>query len=242
MRILTPNAKYFLDVRDDIPDEKDRRDSQQVVKEAWVENVYQIHSGDFTNEKPIFVDLGANIGAVSLQVASFNDYRETPIKIYAIEPELRNLAVLKSNIELNGKTDDIVVIEKAVTGSKPMIPWYMTNQGGNSHLTSTDNGSNPVELVTLEELLDSEGIIECDVLKVDIEGGEYLVLAEASFDTLRRIKYLALEFTGSGDVNDDPLEREASAFERLVGRLAEVFNLHVIGRPSTGGYIYGRRY
>jgi hypothetical protein len=81
-------------------------------------------------------------------------------------------------------------------------------------------------------VFEQNDIEECDVLKIDIEGAEAAVINASSTDTLKRIRYLCLEFEG----------RKPGVFGEMVEKLSEVFNLHVIGRPSGGGYIYGRRY
>lgn len=230
MKILTPNAKYVFESNDTL-EGKDLIDSQNVVRESWVENVYQINEGDF-NDSAIFVDAGANIGAVSLFVAAMNDNRDPskkPIKVFAIEPEPHNLALLSKNIKENGKAEQIKIITKGLAGGK--LTAGMTNQGGNSQMDLGAKEQN-IEFITLEDFFNANKIAECDVLKMDIEGSEYNVLLQSGDETLKRIKYLTLEFTGGYQ----------SAFGELTARLAELFNLHIIGKPSQGGYIYGRRY
>lgn len=232
MRVLTPNAKYILDTPEHL-EGKDSIDSQNVVRETWVENVYQINESDF-GDSCIFVDIGANIGAVSLFVASMNDNRDPlkkKIKVFAVEPEPHNIGLLNKNIKNNSKQDDIRIVQLGLAGTKGKQ--NITNQGGNSSIVAPETpNSSVIETTTLEGLFEEFKISECDILKMDIEGWEYEVLLNSSDETLRKIKYLTLEFTGGYE----------EMFGLLMTRLAEIFNLHVIGRPSTGGYIYGRRY
>lgn len=230
MRILSPNAKYIFQLDDKLLENKDTRDSMQVVKETWVENVYQINKSDFYDTK-VFIDLGANIGAVSLFVASFNDSLsdgEKPIKVYAYEPEPTNLHYLNLNIKENHKVTDIKIKDKAVDKFEGTA--CISARGGNSTL-NPQSGSE-VKVITLDKVFSDNNLTECDVMKVDIEGSEYNIFMEATYETLRKIKYLTMEFSIA---NPD-------RFGKLIANLAEVFNLHIIGRPSTGGYIYGRRY
>lgn len=237
MRILTPNAKYALESSDELTG-KNAIDSQNVVREAWVENVYQIHDGDFS-EKGVFIDIGANIGAVSLQVAAFNDNRapENQIKVYAFEPEPNNLKLLNKNVKSNGKADQIRLIDKAVYNGNPM---FITNEGGNSTLKALDPGvafvenidGTKVETISLDDVFTQNNIAECDVLKMDIEGSEYAALLTCDISTLRKIKYLTLEFSAAS-LHD---------FGQLVARLATVFGIQIIGVPERGGYIYAKRY
>lgn len=232
MKILTPNAKYALEINDNIPDEKDRLDSQQVVKEAWIENVYQIHESDL-NDTGIMIDIGANIGAVSLYVASLNDSRDqakVPIHVIAYEPEPHNLEVLAANVGNNGKTEQIEIVDQAVSNFKGNIE--ITNRGGNSTIGVNLEDSSVVEVVTLEDIFLDNGIVQCDVMKIDVEGAEYDMLLGASLDTLRRIKYLTLEFSAT----------DLKTFGKTVAHLAQVFGIQIIGVPERGGYIYARRY
>lgn len=233
MRILTPNANYFLDIHEDIPQE-DLADTLKVVKEAWIENVYQINDHDFASPETlggqaVFVDIGANIGAMSLYVASFNDQRNdsNQIKIYAVEPEPNNLKTLNSNVKNNNKVGQIKLIDKAIAATKGRIS--ISNRGGNSKI---NREGSTVDAITLDDLFEEYRIDECDVLKMDVEGAEYEILNNASEATLKKIKYLALEFDAV----------ETHTFGVMITKLAELFNLHIIGRPSNGGYIYGRRY
>lgn len=234
MKILTPNPDYMFEFDDEGLSYTESRDTQQVVKEAWVENVYQIEPSDFHSNN-VFVDIGANIGAVSVYVASFNDQRSEneQIKVFAYEPEPRNLKLLSKNIKINKKVQDIRIVTKAVSGADSGGKSFITDQGGNSRLVTTpDQVGSSVEVISLDQVFTDNQIKECDVLKMDIEGSEYPALIECETNTLLKIKYLTLEFTGGS-------ERD---FAALVTRLAEYFNLHIIGRPSIGGYIYGRRY
>jgi FkbM family methyltransferase len=220
MRILTPNYKYVFDL-------EPKLDSDiSVVREMWSENVYQIEDKDFS-ENGIFVDIGANIGAVSLKVSSFNDEREDKIKIYAFEPNSDNRHWLSENVKTNNKIKEVKIVAKAISDKSGKVK--ISNEGGDSKIG--DEGEE-VECITLKGVFDYIGKDECDVLKMDIEGSEWAVFTQAKLRTLRRIKYLSLEFHATDN----------ESFGRVITKLAKVFNLHIIGLPDRGGYIYGRRY
>lgn len=230
MLILSPNPNYTFEIDDELLEHVDLKDSIQVVKETWVENVYQIQKTDFYDTN-VFIDIGANIGAVSLYVSSFNDNLEVgqkPIKIYAYEPEVSNMKFLNKNVKKNNKVSQIRLIDKAVYSENGV--WKMLARGGNSKLVK--EGGYDVQVITLEDVFETNKLKECDVMKIDVEGSEYAIIQSSTLETLRRIKYLTLEF-------DRGHEQE---FGEMIAKLSEVFNLHILGRPSTGGYIYGRRY
>lgn len=227
--ILTPNVNYSFLVREVMDTDP------LVVKEAWVENVYQINDGDFYDTN-IFIDIGANIGAVSLQVASFNDSRpkDKQITVYAYEPLTSNVEYLNKNIRNNNKQGQIKIHQLGVW--EKQCEAEIIDAGGSSSILENKKGDNAetekIRLITLEQVFEQNRLKECDVMKIDIEGAEYQTLLNSSKETLKKIKYLTLEFDGG----------HQGEFGQLVEHLAEVFNIHIIGKPSQGGYIYGRRY
>lgn len=230
--LLTPDSNYMFEGRDrELDPSDDNNLDWKVVKETWVENVYQIEPSDF-NDSGVFVDIGANIGAVSVFVASFNKnlaVGQKPIKVFAYEPEPHNLELLSKNIKMNEVVSDIKIIPQAVFPESPVM---ISNRGGNANVLRKDKDSVEVKAVNLENVFANNNIPVCDVMKIDIEGAEYDVIEDASIEVLQKIKYLTLEFDGGHE----------EQFGKMVTKLAEVFNLHVLGRPSLGGYIYGRRY
>jgi len=70
------------------------------------------------------------------------------------------------------------------------------------------------------------------VLKVDIEGCEYDLIASTPAVVLRRCRYITLEF----DRATNPV------FGALVAKLAHWYGIEILGSPARGGYIYARRY
>lgn len=227
--ITTPDEKHSFLVREGSePD-------AAVVREAWVENVYQMHPGDF-NTSGVFIDIGANIGSVSVQVASWGrDRREAgdselpPIRVIGYEPEPDNLRMLSENLARNGV--EATIHNKAVSSSRGTA-WITDGHGGSTLYSSVQPESHEVEVVRLIDVFADNKVDECDVLKIDTEGSEYAIIAGASLAELRRIKYLTMEFHTASD----------EVFGQMVATLAKVFNSHIIGSPERGGQYYGKRY
>lgn len=231
MIVLTPNGKYKFTARDGSNDQCD----EAVIKETWVENVYHIVRGDL-DDTGVLIDLGANIGSVSVYAAALNDENEQNpdlprVKVIAVEPEPDNLRYLQQNIDDNGVADDVVIYPVAV--SQHQGTGYIVEKQGNSTLEFTPQPkSTKIPVVRLIDVFADNNLSYCDVLKMDIEGAEYSVIAGADLDTLRKVKYITLEFDAATD----------SAFGQMISKLAKVFNLHIVGSPERGGYIFGRRY
>lgn len=235
MIILTPRNDYRFNSREARDDPSDDHDlDYKVVKETWVENVYHIEADDFY-DTGVMVDIGANIGAVSLYVDSLNHERDADkptIKVFAVEPEPHNIEFLKMNIADNPVTKNLTVVEKAVWHEAGTVD--ISNRGGNASIFEhpKNAGYTKVEAVTIKQLFDQNNIREADVMKIDIEGAEFDLIINTPDDILKRIKYLTLEF----DASDD------GKFGQMVEKLARIFGIQILGSPERGGYIYGRRY
>lgn len=233
MKILTPKADIIFECRDARNDPSDDHDlDYKVVKETWVENVYQIKEEDFW-DTGVFIDIGANIGAVSIFVALMNKNRDKtkkPIKVFSYEPEPHNLEFFRTNIK-NNNIGDIKVIPKAVFKERGTIS--ISDRGGNSSIFTRENTSTvEVPVVTLEDVFILNKLTECDVMKIDIEGAEYDLIINTPDEILKKIKYLTLEFDGGHE----------EKFGVMVTKIARLFNTHILGSPERGGYIYARRY
>ena len=203
----------------------------KVFNETWIENVYRIHEGHFSGDG-VFVDVGANIGAVSIFVDSFNKNREDDqkIKVYAVEPEPNNLRLLNRNIK-NNPTENITVVNNAIWHTKSMVS--ISNLGANSSIIDLEKeNKTDVLAITLENLFSIYKIKEVDVMKIDIEGAEFDLILNTPTKTLAKINYLVLEFDKSFD----------GKFGQMVEKLSKQFGLDILGSPERGGYIYANRY
>jgi FkbM family methyltransferase len=118
----------------------------------------------------LFVDIGANVGIYTLLAA------ERGCEVIAIEPDARSIERLNQNIALNGY--DVRVVRAAV-GAEPGTLTVTTDLDMGNHvvLAGTDAGRTvQVPAVTLDDVL---GDRVAAGVKVDVEGGESLVLAGA---------------------------------------------------------------
>jgi FkbM family methyltransferase len=229
LMILETNG-YVFNLRDEEHDPSDDHDLDcKVIEETWTENVYRIHQWQFA-EDAVFVDIGANVGSVSLFVDNFNKDREDKIRVFAIEPEPHNLSLLQKNIE-NNPVENVTVINKAIWHQNKEV--LITNRGGNSSIFEIEGiEQTKIQAITLEKLFKENNIKHVDVMKIDIEGAEFDLIINAPEKTLAKIKYITLEFDKSFD----------GKFGIMVEKLAKQFGLEILGSPERGGYIYGNRY
>jgi FkbM family methyltransferase len=232
MNYKTINENYSFEIRSFLDDpSNDHNLDYKVIDETWNENVYRIHEYQF-KDNAVFLDIGANIGSVSLYVDNFNKVRDedNKIKVYSVEPEPNNLLLLKENIK-NNPTENITVINNAIWHEQKTV--LITNKGGNSSIIDeTNDESVEVLAITIQDFIDLYGIDEIDVVKIDIEGAEFDLMINTPPETLAKIKYITLEFDKSFD----------GRFGIMVEKLSKQFGLEILGSPERGGYIYGNRY
>lgn len=207
-----------------------------VIREMFVENVYQVFPGDL-EDTGVVIDIGGNIGAFSV-FAVANGAKT----VHAFEPDTLNYGVLQANIAANGLGD---VIHPHRLGVSREGGTFELRQGqGASFLTGAKTivgeaarqlphaGTEMVETISLERAFGLVGSPYCDVLKIDCEGSEYDIIEGATPDVLNKARYIVMEFHGA----------EVAVFGAMIAKLSLTHNLHIIGRHNVGGQIYGRRY
>ena len=231
MTSILNHENYNFQIREYAEDPSDDHNLDfKVINETWIENVYRIHQGQFFGGG-VFVDIGANIGAVSLFVDSFNKDREddSKIKVYSVEPEPNNLYLLNKNIE-NNPTENITIVNNAIWYEEKMVS--ISNRGGNSSIVDLEEDSSEVLAITLETLFLTYDIKEVDVMKIDIEGAEFDLIINTPAETLAKINRLVLEFDKSFD----------GRFGQMIEKLSKQFGIDILGSPERGGYVYANRY
>jgi FkbM family methyltransferase len=231
MTSILKHNDYNFQIREHLEDPSyDHNLDFKVINETWIENVYRIHQGQFFGGG-VFVDVGANIGAVSLFVDSFNKDREdgNKIKVYAVEPEPNNLYLLNQNIQ-NNPTENITIVSNAIWHEEAMVS--ISNRGGNSSIVDLEEDSSEVLAITLETLFSTYSIEEVDVMKIDIEGAEFDLIINTPAETLAKINRLVLEFDKSFD----------GRFGQMIEKLSKQFGIDILGSPERGGYVYANRY
>ena len=118
-----------------------------------------------------FIDIGANIGAYSLFVAS----RAGPsARVLAIEPQPMIFDRLVHNIRLNAFAN-IKAIACAVADKTGELTLFIDarNSGESSVKIVSAEGADPIRVPakTLLDLVQDEGFSEIDAVKLDVEGG-----------------------------------------------------------------------
>lgn len=145
----------------------------------------------------VVVDAGGNLGHWS--AAALGHVK--PSRLLIIEPDPGNAAALRSRFP----AEPVEVIEAALSTGPGTAKLYTDTPGSglaSLHQRNLDHQGREhraiaeVRTIDLRTMLDERAIETVDLLKMDIEGHEYAVLAQAA-DVLLRIRRIQFEFGGS---------------------------------------------
>jgi len=126
----------------------------------------------FTNRSDMtVVDLGANCGLFSLYA------QDSCSRLISVEPTPNTLTVLK---EMTAGHDNITVVQAAVGGSNDPVTFYINENSTTNSMLNRQGTAITVPGMTIEQLLDSQGLDHVDFIKCDIEGSEMIALTEAT--------------------------------------------------------------
>ena len=176
----------------------------QTFKEIFMDECYLAGLESNIPADSTIIDIGANAGYFTLFAASL--YPRA--KIFSFEPVPVNYAQLKRNRNLNS-TREINCFPQAVAGLAGVI--NLTFDPSDSFTTSATmfasekvaEKSLAVPCVTLEQLMDENGLEKCDLLKMDCEGAEYDILYNCSPEYLQRIDQIAMEVHRGNNENQN---------------------------------------
>ncbi len=168
------------------------------------------------------VDLGGNAG---FSVVRFLSWFPN-CRVIAIEPHPRHAEALRQNVELNGWTSRVELIQSAA--GPGMARAKLTDQGSGAKL-GAENGID-VDVIDVFPLLLAKRI---DVLKIDIEGSEHSILDDPRFAEIDA-RAILMEWHRTTGVQD--------ARERCCARLAGLgYTIDESFIEPGAGMIYGFR-
>jgi FkbM family methyltransferase len=146
---------------------------------AFLEHV--LKPGEFV------VDVGANIGMISIRSAKLVGNSG---KVISIEPNPKVAPLCKANVQLNG-LNNVTVIQTALGAHEGTISFNCDPCDDCSRVIEKGAGVT-VPITRLDKVLQSEPGREIGLLKVDVEGYEFVVL-EGATETLKRTRLIYIE-------------------------------------------------
>lgn len=185
--------------------------------EIWVREIYgppgyEIRAGESV------VDVGANIGVFAAYAAT----RAPGVRVFAYEPFPGNAEWLRRNVAESGLAN-VTVRQQAVAGGRGARVLHVFPESWIVHsLVLEDERATEevtVDCVTLDDVLEENGIGLCDLLKLDCEGSEYEILQGCSPQALARVRRIVGEYHngeyGTGEGLRRFLESRSFRVDRL---------------------------
>lgn len=181
--VMIGNNKMYID-------KDDRVVSQSLISfGTWEEHETNLFKKNI-KKGDVVIDVGANIGYYTLIAAELVGKNG---KVFAFEPNTRNCALLKKNVEVNGYKN-VEIIDKALSDFNGTGKLFLTNEDNYGDLrifNSNDNRESVgIKLITLDSFLNKKKI-NVNVIKMDVQGAEVRVLKGAT-NTLKKNKQLKL--------------------------------------------------
>lgn len=169
-----------------------------VFFQVFMEQEYAV-MGDLKNVR-LIIDCGANVGYSAAYFLSL--YPEA--KLIAVEPDSRNFAILKRNMQPYG--DRVQVHQAGIwshkTGLTVCQGAYRDGAEWSTQVRASLPGETPdVAAIDIGTLLQGSGFEQIDMLKVDIERSETVVFSSNYEEWLKRTRNIAIE------IHDDECER-----------------------------------
>jgi FkbM family methyltransferase len=123
--------------------------------------------------KPVFFDIGANIGAISVPVKK----KLPSVNIHAFEASPATFHYLQKNFEANGLTNETVVNKLIYSSCGKELNFFDSVQYGKSSLAPTyADKAIKVSSISIDAYCLKNKIQKIDVVKIDVQGFELDVL------------------------------------------------------------------
>jgi FkbM family methyltransferase len=159
-------------------------------------------------------DIGAHIGFHTIALAR----KVGPMgMVHAFEPLPANSEALKRNLAENGLSN-VVVNEVAVGDQEGSATFYVptyfkTSMVGSLLSTAHEGATDPitVKVISIDEYCESHGINRIDLVKIDVEGAEYLVFSGMIRTIERLTPFIVCEVSrerlASSGISQDSIHR-----------------------------------
>ncbi|ADU31856.1 FkbM family methyltransferase [Evansella cellulosilytica] len=162
-----------LYLRDDLQRKIFNNGYYEIMESNFIINNYK-------NSKIVF-DIGSNVGYYTLLLSKTLREKGT---VYSIEASTDNIKLLQKNLVLND-VKNVIVMNNAVGTEKGTLKLYNNSEEnwGQKSLIKSLNELNKFEIVqvdSLDNIIRSLGLSSVDLIKCDIDGGEYNAFKGAS--------------------------------------------------------------
>lgn len=175
----------------------------------------------------IALDVGANVGAVTLALARFTSPTG---RVHAFEPGPPNLARLRANLALNPELAARITVHAAGVGEIPGELRWQEEAGNPGNAMLGAEGTHTVPVITLDHFTAKQELARLDFIKVDVEGMELSVFRGAK-ESLKKFRPVIYFETLSRFGDEHGSKNFAMIEQLLTGECG--YKLHRLDR--TGG-------
>jgi len=155
---------------------------------VWIVEEYR-KDGFEIGKNDAVIDIGGHVGIFSVYASQFCKNGQ----IVSFEPIKDNFVLLQENIELN-KLANVKTFNVAVAGKKDRIKIYHSDDQSAYTVYGSNQNYIETDAIPLKEILDSNHIERCGLLKLDCEGAEYEILASLPDEYFNRIDRICMEY------------------------------------------------
>lgn len=198
---------------------------QSVFNEIFKLKEYRAADEVIKNAKDAIVDVGAHAGFFSMYCRALNE----KVKIYAVEPEPKNLEALQQHLDEN-KISGVKVIAGAIAGETSERQLVLSADSHNHRLGEEEFSSSDsmfadrvdeekntektigVRAFSLADFCKKNKIKKISLLKMDIEGGEYEVFDGMSATDFAMVNFIILEYHRGKEHKDLAEKLRANGF------------------------------
>lgn len=197
----------------------DANSAAHIFREIFIHKDYSLPFKT-SNSIPMIIDVGANIGLFTYYMLK----RFPNANLHAFEADPNNFDILTKNLSLFPYflNRNIFINNQAISSANGFLDFYVSSYGGWSSRYDAlgTKGLKPVKVPTirLSEYLLKNNISNVDLLKIDIEGGEYDIIYNDSQLWKFNIANLIIE------IDREPRAGNLYTYNRAIEILRKNFN------------------
>ena len=236
--VLSINSEKFLGKKNtliNMPKDSGLYEYVRVTGEWQLKECYVLadaldKSALSTGMIPTFVDIGANVGLISLQVANIVKSR---IKIQAVEPLPRHYKSILSNLETAQNIDSIKIWPVAISKDDGVAEIYSEkNHFGNTSLDKKSMGKHKFKTEKIETLSALKIFSEMNkdltrfVVKVDTQGHDLFIISAIPEEMLQKTDCILVEVWPQKGISKKQVER----IDSICSMFSDVF---IMDKPQV---------
>lgn len=169
-----------------------------IIFEIFVSRIYPMKK---SNSEEVIFDVGAHSGFLTIYAKTFMPNAI----VYLFEPEPSNFKNLEKNLALNSLDHDLKIktYNFGLSDITQEVNFYRDSSSANSSLFKRKDSSISIKvhLKSFVNFLDENKIKSIDLLKIDVEGGEYDLLLKLDPKRFKDIGKLFIEIHKIEDKN-----------------------------------------